>query len=62
MQDAVGLIGKQIRIKELMYTIKEFWFIPGTNLLYVGLQKSDNVMVNWSYKDLLPYLTEQIKL
>ena len=62
MQDAVGLIGKQVRIKELSYLIKEFWFVPGTNLLYVGLQKSDNVMINWRYEDLLPYLTQQIKL
>ena len=62
MQDAVGLIGKQVHIKELSYKIVEFWFVPGTNLLYVGLQKADKVIVNWRYEDLLPYLTQQIKL
>ena len=62
MQDAVGLIGKQVRIKELSYKIVEFWFVPGTDLLYVGLQKADKVVVNWRYEDLLPYLTEQIYL
>jgi hypothetical protein len=61
MQDAVGLIGKQIQIKEINYRIKEFYFVPGTNYLYVGL-KSDYVTVNWKYEDLLPYLIEQIKL
>lgn len=62
MQDAVGLIGKQVRIKELSYKIVEFWFIPGTSNLYVGLQKSDYIVINWRYEDLLPYLTEQIHL
>ena len=62
MQDAVGLIGKQIQIKEINYKIVEFWFVPGTNLLYVGLQKADKVVVNWRYEDLLPCLTEQIYL
>ena len=62
MQDAVGLIGKQIQINELNYRIKEFYFVPETNYLYVGLIKSDYVTVNWRYEDLLPYLIEQIKL
>jgi hypothetical protein len=62
MQDAVGLIGKQIQINELNYRIKEFYFVPGTNYLYVGLMKSDYVTVNWRYEDLLPYLIKQVKL
>jgi len=62
MQDAVGLIGKTIQIKEINYIIKDFYFVPGTNYLYVGLMKSDYVTVNWKYEDLLPYLIEQIKL
>ena len=62
MQDAVGLIGKTIQIKEINYIIKDFYFVPGTNYLYVGLMKSDYVTVNWRYEDLLPYLIEQIKL
>jgi hypothetical protein len=62
MQDAVGLIGKTVQIDELNYRIKEFYFVPGTNHLYVGLQKSDYVTVNYRYKDLLPYLIKQIKL
>jgi len=43
MQDAVGLIGKSIQIKEVNYRIKEFYFVPGTNYLYVGLMKSTTV-------------------
>ena len=62
MQDAVGLIGKVVQINELNYRIKEFYFVPGTNYLYVGLQKSDYVTVNYKYEDLLPYLIKQIKL
>jgi hypothetical protein len=62
MQDAVGLIGKVVQINELNYIIKEFYFVPGTNYLYVGLQKSDYVTVNYKYEDLLPYLIKQIKL
>lgn len=62
MRDAVGLIGKTVQIKEINYVIKDFYFVPGTNYLYVGLMKSDYVTVNWRYEDLLPYLIEQIKL
>lgn len=62
MQDAVGLIGKQVQIDELNYKIVDFYFVPGTNLLYVGLQKEKYHTVNWRYEDLLPYLTQQIKL
>ena len=62
MRDAVGLIGKTIQIKEINYIIKDFYFVPGTNYLYVGLQKSDYVTINYRYEDLLPYLIEQIKL
>jgi len=62
MQDAVGLIGKMVQIDELNYKIKEFYFVPGNDYLYVGLLKSDNVIVNYRYKDLLPYLIKQIKL
>ena len=62
MRDAVGLIGKMVQINELKYKIKDFYFVPGTNYLYVGLQKSDYVTVNYRYEDLLPYLIEQIKL
>ena len=63
MRDAVGLIGKQIRIGELNYRIKEFYFVPDNpNVLYVGLMKSDYVTVNYRFEDLLPYLIEQVKL
>jgi len=62
MQDAVGLIGKIVQIKEVNYTIKDFYFVPGTNYLYVGLTPDGKVTVNWRYENLLPYLIEQIKL
>jgi len=60
MQDAIGLIGRYIQIKEITYKIKDFYFVPGTNLLYVGLQKADKVVINWRYEDLLPYFIEQV--
>jgi len=62
MRDAVGLIGKTVQIKEITYTIKDFHFVPGTNRLYVGLKQSGLGVFNYDYKDLLPYLVEQIKL
>ena len=62
MQDAVGLIGKTVKIKEITYIIKDFYFVPSTNRLYVGLEYSGIGVLNYNYKDLLPYLVEQIKL
>ena len=62
MRDAVGLIGKTVQIKETTYKIKSFHFVPGTNRLYVGLEYSGFGVLNYDYKDLLPYLVEQIKL
>jgi len=66
MQDAVSLIGKMVSIGELNYTIVKVFFVPDAvseyHDLYFGLQKADNVIVNYSYKTLLPYLKEQIKL
>jgi hypothetical protein len=62
MRDAVGLIGKTVQIKETTYKIKSFHFVPSTNRLYVGLEYSGFGVLNYDYKDLLPYLVEQIKL
>jgi hypothetical protein len=62
MRDAVGLIGKTLKIKEIKYKIKDFYFLPNTNILYVGLKQSRYTVVNYDYKDLLPYLVEQVKL
>jgi hypothetical protein len=62
MRDAVGLIGKTVQIKEITYKIKDFYFLPNTSILYVGLKQSGCGVVNYNYKDLLPYLIEQVKL
>jgi hypothetical protein len=66
MQDAVSLIGKVISIGELNYTIVKVFFVPDAvseyHDLYFGLQKADNVTINYSYKTLLPYFKEQIRL
>jgi hypothetical protein len=63
MRDAVGLIGKIVQIKGINYVIKDFYFVPDNpHSLYVGLQMSNYVTVNYRFKDLLPYLIEQIKL
>ena len=63
MRDAVSLIGINLQIKEMNYKIKKIFFIPDNpKVLYVGLIKPDNVIVNYRLDDLLPYLIEQIKL
>ena len=62
MRDAVGLIGKTVQIKEITYKIKDFYFLPNTSILYVGLEYSGIGVLNYNYKDLLPYLVEQMKL
>jgi hypothetical protein len=66
MQDAVSLIGKIVSIGELNYTIVKVFFVPDAvseyHDLYFGLQKADNVTINYSYKALLPYFKKQIKL
>jgi hypothetical protein len=66
MQDAVSLIGKMISIGEMNYTIVKVFFVPDAvsehHDLYFGLQKADKVVINYSYKALLPYFKEQIKL
>ncbi len=63
MRDAVSLIGKPLQMKEIKYEIKNVFFIPGNpKNLYIGLRKPDNVVVNYRFDDLLPYLIEQIKL
>ena len=62
MRDAVGLIGKTVQIKEITYKIKDFYLVPSTNRLYVGLEYSGFGVLNYDYKDLLPYLIEQVKL
>ena len=62
MRDVVGLIGKTVQIKEITYKIKDFYLVPSTNRLYVGLEYSGFGVLNYDYKDLLPYLIEQVKL
>ena len=62
MRDAVNLLDKSLQIKEIKYKIKEIYFVPETSKLYLGLQKPDQVIINYQYEDLLPFIIEQIKL
>ena len=66
MQDAVDLIGKNIKYDDYSYVISKVWFVPNAvsskHNIYFGLSRMDGVMLNVSYVDLLPYLTQQIKL
>ena len=62
MRDAVALEGQIIKIEGVDYIIKNFYFITGTNYLYVGLLTPQNNTVNYSFEKLLPFLIEQIKL
>ena len=66
MQDAVDLIGKNITYDNSIYIIARVWFVPDAvspkHNIYFGLSRVDEVMLNVPYVDLLPYLTQQIKL
>ena len=62
MRDAVNLLDKFLQINEVKYKIKNIYFVPGLNKLYLGLQKPDQVVINYLYEDLLPFIIEQIKL
>jgi hypothetical protein len=66
MRDAVDLIGKVISIGALDYTVIKIYFLPEASSqehsLYLGLSKSDGVIVNYSYHSLLPYMKKSIKL
>jgi hypothetical protein len=64
MRDAVDLIGQSVVVKEKKYVISNINFLPipaqSGNYIWFGLS-ADGSIVNYSYKDLLPYLQEQIK-
>jgi hypothetical protein len=62
MRDAVALEGQIIKIEGVDHIIKNFYFITGTNYLYVGLLTPQNNTVNYAFEKLLPFLIEQIKL
>jgi len=62
MRDAVVLEGQTISIEGVNYIIKNFYFMPGTNCLYVGLSTPQNTTINYAFEKLLPYLSQQIKL
>jgi len=62
MRDAVVLEGQTISIEGVNYIIKNFYFVPGTNCIYVGLLTSQNTTINYAFEKLLPYLSQQIKL
>jgi hypothetical protein len=65
MRDAVDLIGKPVVIEEKKYIISNISFLPlpvqPDNYIWFGLSAGGST-VNYPYKDLLPYLKEQIKL
>ena len=62
MRDAVALEGQTISIEGVDHIIKNFYFVPGTNYLYVGLSTPQNNTINYTFEKLLPYLIQQIKL
>jgi hypothetical protein len=62
MRDAVALEGQTISIEGVDHIIKNFYFVPDTNYLYVGLLTSQNTTINYAFEKLLPYLIEQITL
>jgi hypothetical protein len=62
MRDAVALEGQILKIEGVDHVIKNFYFVPNTNYLYVGLLTPQNITINYTFEKLLPYLIEQIKL
>ena len=62
MRDAVALEGQTISIEGVDHIIKNFYFVPGTNYLYVGLLTPQNTIINYAFEKLLPYPSQQIKL
>lgn len=62
MRDAVVLEGQTIIIDSVDHIIHSFYFVPGTNYLYVKLTTPEKNTVNYAFEKLLPFLIEQIKL
>jgi hypothetical protein len=62
MRDAVALEGQVLKIEGVDHVIKNFYFVPNTNYLYVGLLTPQNTTINYAFEKLLPYLSQQIKL
>jgi len=62
MRDAVALEGQILTIDGVDHVIKNFYFVPDTNYLYVGLSTPQNNTINYTFEKLLPYLIQQIKL
>ena len=67
MLGAVDLIGKTISIGAVEYVIMKIYFIPDAvseeHNLYFGLSKNnENIILNYSYYSLLPYIKKSIKL
>jgi hypothetical protein len=62
MKDAVALEGQILKIEGVDHVIKNFYFVPNTNYLYVGLSTPQNNTINYTFEKLLPYLIQQIKL
>jgi hypothetical protein len=62
MRDAVALEGQILTIDGVDHVIKNFYFVPDTNYLYVGLSTPQSNTINYTFEKLLPYLIQQIKL
>jgi len=65
MKDAVDLIGKTITIESVEYIIVKVYFVykavNSKHNLYFGLTKTNgNVIINYSYYSLLPYMKKSI--
>ena len=62
MQDAVSLIGKLINIDGQLLTVKTLYFVPGTDMIYVGMATAGHTYINYPIDELIPYFKEQVKL
>ena len=64
MRGAINLLGKTVKIDEIIYTITNINFIPEDRLynsrFYIELESEDGFL-NMSIKDLTPLINKQIK-
>jgi hypothetical protein len=49
MRDGISLVGKTVSISNKLYIIRDFYYVPGSADLYVGLE-CDGVFVNYRYE------------
>lgn len=58
MRDAFPIIGKEITYNKKVWTIKQFFYVPGNPEIYVGLSDG-NVMMNVRLTDIKQHIFKE---